>query len=175
VILKMVNSGSSPVSTSININGPRISQYAKVITLSGTASQRNSLNSPDLIVPEENTVPVFNSFIYTLPGNSLQVFRIKTDSIWQNLEETGTKKKVSQLVIVPNPVSDHARIFFDNSLQEECTLCLYDSAGRQIFSKTGIRENSAEINRGSLPSGIYLVELKAPGKVFREKMIILRN
>lgn len=175
LILKLVNSGSSPVSTLINIKGPRISQYAKVITLSGAASQRNSLSSPDLIVPQESTVPVFNSFTYILPGNSLQVFRIKTDSIWQKIEEANVEEDESGIMIVPNPVSDHARIFFNNSLQEEFTLCLYDFSGRQIFHKTGIRENTTEINRGSLPSGTYLVEVKTTGKLYREKMIILPN
>ena len=40
-------------------------------------------------------------------------------------------------------------------------------------SLSGIRENSTEINRGGLPSGTYLLELKAPGKLYREKMVIL--
>jgi alpha-L-arabinofuranosidase len=173
LILKMVNSSSSAVSASMNIKGPWISQYAKVITLSGTGSQRNSLTSPDLVVPEESTYPVYNSFEYTLPGNSLQVFRIKTDSLWQKIEETESEKEESIIKIVPNPVGDHARILFENDLQEEFTLCLYDSSGRPIFTKAGIRENGTEINRGSLPSGTYLVELKAPGKVYRGKMIIL--
>jgi len=66
-------------------------------------------------------------------------------------------------------------ILFENTLQEEFTLYLYDSSGRQIMKKAGIRENSTEINRGSLPSGTYLVELKAPGKLYRGKMIILPN
>ena len=96
LILKMVNSSSSPVTTSINIKGPLISQYATVITLSGTATQRNSLPDPDLIVPVESTVPVYNSFEYTLPGNSLQVFRIKTDSLYQKIEETKAEQEEEQ-------------------------------------------------------------------------------
>ena len=72
-------------------------------------------------------------------------------------------------------MSDYARILFDNASQEEFTLCLYNSSGRKVFTKTGIRENATEINRGGLPNGTYLLELKAPGKLYREKMVILTN
>ena len=81
----------------------------------------------------ESTVPVYNSFEYTLPGNSLQVFRIKTDSLYQKIEETEAGKEESGIKIVPNPVGDHAQILFDNASEEEFTLCLYDSAGRQVL------------------------------------------
>jgi len=90
-------------------------------------------------------------------------------------EEEDIPEFRAQFVMMADSVSDHARIFFDNSLQEEFTLCLYDFSGRQIFHKAGIRENNTEINQGSLPSGTYLLELKTTGKLYREKMIILPN
>ncbi|MBN2275945.1 MAG: T9SS type A sorting domain-containing protein [Bacteroidales bacterium] len=173
LVIKMVNSGSVPLTVSMNINGSWISQFAPVITLTGTASQRNSLASPGLIVPQESTCAVYNSFNYTLPASSFQIFRIRTDSIYQRIEETQTERQESNIIIVPNPVGDRASIIFHNPHCEDFTLYLYDFTGKQILKKSGIQDNITEISRGSLMAGTYLVALKSPGKCLLEKIIIL--
>jgi len=47
----MVNSGPDALIASMNIEGTWISQFAPVVTLTGEATQRNSLTSPDLVAP----------------------------------------------------------------------------------------------------------------------------
>ena len=175
IIIKMVNSGNVALQASMNILGPWISQFAPVITLTGSPSQRNSLASPDLIVPVESTCAVYNSFQYTLPASSLQVFRIKTDSIYQYFRAEKPEVKARSVKIVPNPMDNKAQIFFENPFGEEFTLCLYDFTGKQLLKKTGLRSNMTEIDRGPLRAGTYLVQLKTDGKMFLEKMIVLPN
>jgi alpha-L-arabinofuranosidase len=175
LIIKMVNSGSAALTAYMNIKGPWISQYAPVVTLTGSASQQNSLSSPDLIAPVESTCAVYNSFQYTLPANSFQVFRIKTDSLYQWIKERKPDKEKPPIQIIPNPVGDKAHIIFENPDGEEFTLCLYDFTGRRILSQSGIKDNMTAIDRGNLLAGTYVIKLSAPGKVYTEKMIITSN
>ena len=172
LIIKMVNSGSSAINASMNINGPYISQNAQVITLSGAATQRNSLASPNLLVPVVSSCTVYNSFDYTLPAHSFQVFRIKTDSIYQRIDYAEYKKEERRIKIVPNPMGNNAQIVFENPFREPYILYLYDASGRQILRKEDIENNMIEIERGILPSGTYLVKIISEGKIYTDKMVI---
>jgi alpha-L-arabinofuranosidase len=102
LIIKMVNSGSEALRASMNINGLSISQFASITTLTGMASQRNSLLSPDLLIPVESSGYVCNSFDYELPPNSFQVFRIKMDIRYQETYKSGNP--------VPNPLVNIVQI-----------------------------------------------------------------
>jgi len=175
LIIKMVNSGNVSLNGSMKITGPWISQLATVTTLTGSASQQNSLSSPNLIAPVESSCAVYNTFQYTLPAHSLQVFRIKTDSIYQQIKERKTDKGKNPIQIVPNPIGDKAHIIFENPDGAEFTLHLYDYTGRQILRKSGIRDNITVIDRGKLLAGTYVVRLSAPGRVYTKKMIITSN
>ncbi|MDP4278192.1 MAG: alpha-L-arabinofuranosidase C-terminal domain-containing protein [Bacteroidota bacterium] len=74
-LIKLVNSGSESISSSILISGMPISQNAGVTTLTGNKADKNSLENPDLIKPVATTIKVSNSFEYTLPPYSFQIFR----------------------------------------------------------------------------------------------------
>ena len=79
MIFKMVNSGSKAIKTSVKIKGLKLDQNVKVISLSGMATQRNTITSPDQVSPSERTIHVTNLFDLTLPANSFQLFRIKNN------------------------------------------------------------------------------------------------
>ncbi len=173
LIIKMVNSGSTTMIASMNITNPYISQNAKVVTLTGSSAQRNSLGSPDLISPVESSCYVSNSFNYSLPANSLQVFRIKLDAIYQGIKENTQQEEPNQLKIFPNPLDNrNAQIVFENPNGKQYTLYLYDSTGREILRKNDIVDNYTNIERGNLPSGTYLVKLMGPDNVYSGKMMV---
>ena len=79
MIFKMVNSGSKAIQTSVKIKGLNINQNIKVISLSGLATQRNTITTPDQVSPGERMIHITNLFDLTLPANSFQLFRIKNN------------------------------------------------------------------------------------------------
>lgn len=76
LIFKLVNSGAQTISANLKIAGINIDQEVEVTSLSGEASQRNTLENPDLIAPKLSSIHAKNSFEMALPPYSFHVFRI---------------------------------------------------------------------------------------------------
>ena len=76
VILKAVNIHSEDVSTEIEI--PCESYTAE--TLQGAPESRNTLESPDAVVPKVTTGQGGNRVAYTFPGHSVTVLRFRGTS-----------------------------------------------------------------------------------------------
>ena len=79
IIIKAVNPGPGPLSTTIRIQGARqLKPKARVITLSGDLpTAENTLDNPTAVVPVESTfVGVAPQFNYILKPYSLTIFRI---------------------------------------------------------------------------------------------------
>ncbi len=75
------------------------------------------------------------------------------------------------LAIFPNPFKDKARIAFPNPNGTSWRLIITDLAGKVIRTESNITTGEYELERGNLPSGTYLVELR--GKcVYRGKLIV---
>jgi len=77
LIVKMVNSGSKEIKSSVTLKGLSKEQDVKLVTLTGGARQRNTVKEPNTVVPKESMLHVSTKFDVTLPPNSLQVFRVK--------------------------------------------------------------------------------------------------
>ena len=90
LIIKMVNSGSTYLKVNMNIDGMDLNQEARVISLTGEPTERNSVLSPDLIVPSYEKVQVKNRFNYTLPANSFKVFILNLDEASPSVHDDRT-------------------------------------------------------------------------------------
>ncbi len=78
-IIKMVNSTDREIEINMNLTGAAINQEAKIISFTGEPGQKNTVESPDMLRPVEETFRVKNKFINTLPGNSLQIIVLPAD------------------------------------------------------------------------------------------------
>lgn len=172
MIIKMVNSASKQIDASVNIENLYVSQEAPVITLTGGAAQENSIGSPNLLVPVESTFYVTNSFTYTLPANSFQVFRIKMDPGFQKIKEKDINKNKSGIQIIPNPMKRSALIMFENGLPDIFCLSVYDNSGRLVLKKENIQGNKIEFDSGNLSAGTYIIKLDGISKTYTDKLII---
>lgn len=172
MVIKMVNTSDEPVTSTLEFENVDLSQGATVITLTGpSASQRNSLDNPDVIKPVETSISISASTDYTLPANSMLVFRVKLG--------TGTAINQSQndasneLIIAPNPVDNKTQISY-NAQGRSYTLSVYDPSGKLVINKK-TSETKTELNRNDLTAGIYMVNVEDAGKTFNKKMIIKHN
>ena len=73
--------------------------------------------------------------------------------------------------IYPNPFTNKATIEFPNPSHSNYILSIFSISGNKVFEMQNIRSNKIEFERGNLPGGVYIVELRGE-KVFRGKMII---
>jgi alpha-N-arabinofuranosidase len=82
IFMKLVNPQTNAVSLNIEINGvTSLDAKGSAITLSGDADRTNSLDHPRNVIPVTTTVRhVKPKFVYTLPPNSIVVFKLKVRS-----------------------------------------------------------------------------------------------
>ena len=78
---------------------------------------------------------------------------------------------VNGLTIFPNPFQEWTSISFPNPNHEGHLLIIRDLTGKVVKQINDITENQVEINRGNLPSGMYVIELRGE-QIFRGKIII---
>ncbi|MGE5608237.1 MAG: alpha-L-arabinofuranosidase C-terminal domain-containing protein [Bacillota bacterium] len=79
LILKLVNSSSTPTPLRIKVSGmPNLATKATRTVLTGPPMAVNSLENPKPLMPETADIAVGPSFDHELPAHSLTVIRIKT-------------------------------------------------------------------------------------------------
>jgi len=68
------------------------------------------------------------------------------------------------LNISPNPMTSQSLLSFENPLNQPHTFSLFDTTGKLIYTKTDIRSNQYQIDKGGLPPGVYFFELRTHQK-----------
>ncbi|HQM69745.1 MAG TPA: T9SS type A sorting domain-containing protein, partial [Bacteroidales bacterium] len=70
-----------------------------------------------------------------------------------------------------NPFSEKATIQFEDTDLSGYRLSVYNISGTKVMEIKDIRSDKIELEKGALPAGIYIVELKGD-RVYRNKIII---
>ena len=89
---------------------------------------------------------------------------------------TGIRNPINlvQMNIYPNPLTDFASIEFENPLQMNHTLTMYDTQGKMVRSIHNISSDKVRIERLNLTAGLYFIrlrderEIRAMGKLLVE-------
>ncbi|MCD4697835.1 MAG: T9SS type A sorting domain-containing protein [Bacteroidales bacterium] len=76
-----------------------------------------------------------------------------------------------QIYISPNPFVSETTIKFPNPNHSNYKLSIFNISGNKVFEQDNIKSDKIEFNKGNLPKGVYLIEVKGE-KVFRGKMIV---
>jgi len=76
-ILKIVNYGSSTVSTTIKLNGGNVGTNGTLTVLtSGSLNDENSFSAPNLVAPKSSSISISSSFTLSLAANSVNILRL---------------------------------------------------------------------------------------------------
>lgn len=79
IILKIVNAGADNAQAKVNLSGFKWPHPKAVCTtLTGDPKSRNTIDHPDLTIPQTSSFTASGSFMYPAVANSLTVIRIKT-------------------------------------------------------------------------------------------------
>jgi len=92
------------------------------------------------------------------------------------LTTTGIRNPINliQMNMYPNPLIDYASIEFENPLQMNHTLTIYDTQGKMVRSIHNITSDRVRIERKNLTAGLYFIrlrdehEIRAMGKLLIE-------
>jgi hypothetical protein len=89
------------------------------------------------------------------------VMILKTDENGWAGTDNSERASEAQLVISPNPFSDHATISISNKIVFPSKFVVYNILGEQVLS-IEINSGNTALQRGNLPSGVYLYRLQSP-------------
>jgi len=92
------------------------------------------------------------------------------------LTTTGIRNPINliQMNMYPNPLIDYASIEFENPLQMNHTLTIYDTQGKMVRTIHNITSDRVRIERKNLTAGLYFIrlrdehEIRAMGKLLIE-------
>jgi len=79
--------------------------------------------------------------------------------------------------LFPLPASDYLNVFFSGNISGNVEISVYDLSGHLVYvSSLGtIRKGQNElIDVNTLPEGVYFVEVKSEGNIYRKKAVIGR-
>jgi Secretion system C-terminal sorting domain len=80
----------------------------------------------------------------------------------------------TKLVISPNPALDI--VTFASELTSPIkSIELYDLSGRMMLQKTGVNSSLYQLDRGSLPDGMYIAKVKFEAGILSKKIVFNRN
>ena len=115
-------------------------------------------------------VTVFGNYAYMADRDAgmLIIKNNLVNDIPENKIHNGNNLAVS---CFPNPFSNRTTINFHNPTHSNYKLSVFSISGNKVFEMYNIKSDKIEFEKGNLPQGIYLIELKGE-KVFRGKMVV---
>lgn len=176
---------ASSVDTTIHVNGDTLYyNYGKIDMLS---DHLLGLNSDEArLIPGQSGSSLFftDNFDYYTLGIAIFSshyihYRISNNVFYQfkNVMDNYTGTSINHIVkkdgftIYPNPVSNIARVEFDNRSNQTYTISIFDIMGR-IVKTESTTENTLHIDGSVLHSGVYQVVLSAKGFLSHSIMVI---
>lgn len=118
----------------------------------------------------ENILSVHGYDNWSIAGLRYQ-FQIILEPYPFGFNEFRSYLKLNSIHVSPNPFDEKTIITFLNNKHSNYTLSIFNYSGKKEFVKNNITSDKIEFERGDLPAGVYLIELKGE-KVFRGKMVM---
>ncbi|MEP7168929.1 MAG: T9SS type A sorting domain-containing protein [Bacteroidota bacterium] len=79
----------------------------------------------------------------------------------------------SAFSVYPNPFNQGTTLKFENSGKDNCTMTLFNMYGQIIRTITNITTDKIEIERESLSSGLYFLQLRTDNNIRAEGKLII--
>ncbi len=149
-----------------------IGSFVSLTDTNGDIAYTGSINTEKTVItlsPNES-LPVLTDITVTISGNETE--NIFDNSLAETTATFTTKSAVNiptisaTVLIAPNPANNYIRI----SGIDSGYLTLTDISGKQVLSSE-IKSDSERINIQALPSGVYILNIKSEGKIYRNKFI----
>ncbi|MBK6398872.1 MAG: SBBP repeat-containing protein [Bacteroidetes bacterium] len=114
------------------------------------------------------TIPLVNSDAFL---GSYDLFIAKLNYVATGIPENAILP--ANFFLYPNPVSDRSILSFYNEKNESFDFKIFDVTGKCLESVSGIISNEVEIDKNTLPAGLYVFRLSSEkGTVISGKFIV---
>jgi alpha-L-arabinofuranosidase len=173
LIVKMVNSGETALTATIDIPALSGSQTVEVTRLTGNKTDRNTLASPNLIKPTTVSMDLSKSSTLTLPAYSMQVFRFdKPTNFTKPVLSSSKDGKASPLRLATNASKQGTRLSFEYADGTPYHVRLYNPQGKMVLEREHQTQSQINLNTAGLPASTYLVTLEHRGKQYTESFVL---
>jgi hypothetical protein len=135
-------------------------------------------STPTVIVITPDHV-VFNQHVWEPTRENITAAVVEAGGILVGLEEqVQSPSSVNHLTLYPNPTTSQVIISFDNALESDYSLEVYNLAGQKVLSSPtfvkGTGKHQTALELGKLTRGIYYIRLVANNMVLDSKKIVLQ-
>lgn len=155
-------------STFITFTASTKSDVAFTATMSGN-------NRVITIMPDENLAINTSHQIQIAPGSVETYFDKALGFVVFNFTtgtETGLDFVENNFSIYPNPASDYVNVEIANA--NNATVQITDITGKVVMEQQVENTSNARINTSELNTGIYIMKINAEGKIFTQKLSIVK-
>ena len=147
------------------------------VTLSWTTINADSVKLNDQLVPVNGSKKVTSSedASYSLIAyNEKGTDTLVIDQVFYITEDIRQETLSKSITIFPNPVGENINISLENFSKASIKVKLYSISGQLLVEKdyklTDINNQLIVFNAGNIPDGIYIVEVEANNKKFKQKI-----
>lgn len=91
-----------------------------------------------------------------------------------SLNEQANQSSTDMLTIYPNPVRESMMVTFNNSLESNIELVIYNITGQEVMNKlfrSGAGRTTITLPVNQLPEGQYILQIKTKGKTLSGKFV----
>jgi len=82
-----------------------------------------------------------------------------------------TKRNNLNAKIYPNPFDESVSVSFDEDMQNEISIQVFDVAGKLVFGQKFSPTKNIELILNNISSGSYLIKVQSQNKLFNAKLI----
>jgi lysophospholipase L1-like esterase len=147
------------------------------VTLSWTTINADSVKLDDQLVPLNGSKKVTSSenTSYSLIAyNEKGTDTLVIDQVYYITGNLQQETSLESITIFPNPVGENMNILLEDCLKASVNVKLYSMSGQLLVEKdyklTDIHNQLIVFNAGNIPDGIYIVEVEADNKKFKQKI-----
>jgi hypothetical protein len=117
---------------------------------------------------------VFGTATFTNPGlTKSYMYLAKLDAMGQLASPENAERKYT-FQICPNPFLQTTLIKFDEPLDADYSLILYDALGREIGIQSGAAHDEIYLERNDLPAALYFFEIISGNRVIGQGKLIAK-
>jgi hypothetical protein len=142
-------------------------------TINGQINDAANLSLP---FPRVEINPVYNQVAHVWIANGTGVNGVAMfDAEYSSVNNPTNINDVANISIFPNPVSDHININIVAKSKNDITIKILDMTGKVIYTQiSGINKgnNLIQIDRGTIQSGIYFINMTGSGLNTNRKIIV---
>ncbi len=161
----LINSTIHTVDIEVEYGTDVTNLVATFLLSEGASAKVNGIDQISGITQNDFTYPV-NYVITSENGLNVQDWLVTVD-VYTGINDNFAGKAITY----PNPYSSRTTIYFNNPFHQDYSLSIFDLGGKVVQKVNQIKSSYYEFERGSLPNGVYLLELKGE-KVYSGKMVI---